>query len=244
MSGHVWLVGAGPGDPDLITVKGMKALQLADCVVYDRLANPQLLCHAPQAEHIYVGKTPYGPTTPQATIGDILLEQARAGKRVVRLKGGDPFVFGRGGEEVALLSRNAIPVTIVPGISSALAVPALAGIPVTHRHTATSFTVITGHLAPDNKEGYDWPALPKTDTLVILMGVKQLPRIAAQLMALGRAANTPAAIIENGTLPQSRTFVASLDRIAAVAKDNSVKPPAIVVIGEVVALRDAAVLGG
>lgn len=238
-TGIVYLVGAGPGDPDLITVKGMKCLQQADVVVYDRLANPALLEYAsPLAKYVYVGKEPQRHRLSQDEINAVLVQVAQQGKRVVRLKGGDPFVFGRGGEEAAVLAAAGVPFEIVPGISSALAVPAYAGIPVTQRHMAQSFTVVTGHTCcEDDPFGADWQDLPTMGTLVILMGVRYLPSITQRLLAAGRAPDTPAATIRWGTTPQQEVVVGTIADIAEKVKH--VAPPAITVIGEVVAMRES-----
>ncbi|KAA3661685.1 MAG: uroporphyrinogen-III C-methyltransferase [Chloroflexi bacterium] len=238
-TGIVFLVGAGPGDPDLITVKGMKCLQQAEVVVYDRLANPALLEYAPPlAEYVYVGKEPKRHRLPQDEINAVLVQYAQQGKRVVRLKGGDPFVFGRGGEETAVLAAAGIPFEVVPGISSALAVPAYAGIPVTQRQMAQSFTVVTGHTCCDDDPfGANWEDLPTTGTLVILMGVRYLPQITKRLLAAGRSPDTPAATIRWGTTPQQEVIVGTIANIAEKAK--YIAPPAISVIGEVVAMRES-----
>ncbi|GAB4579545.1 MAG: hypothetical protein Fur0022_22830 [Anaerolineales bacterium] len=234
--GIVYLLGAGPGDPDLITVKGVKCLQQADVVIYDRLANPVLLDYAPLwAERIYVGKEPKRHRLAQEEINALLIEKARQGLVVVRLKGGDPFVFGRGGEEALALAGAGLPFEIVPGVSSAVAVPAYAGIPVTHRHLSTSFTVVTGHTADDDLNGVNWGDLPKTGTLVILMGVTYLPEIAARLVQGGRAADTPAAAVSWGTLPEQQTVTGTLANIAA--KAAHLPTPSIIVVGEVVNLQ-------
>jgi len=237
-AGKVILVGAGPGDPDLITIKGVKSLQRADVVVYDRLANPELLDFAPPwAEFIYVGKEPKRHRLNQDDINTLLVEKAQEGKTVVRLKGGDPFVFGRGGEECLVLHQADIEFEVVPGISSALAVPAYAGIPVTQRHMATSFTVVTGHTAStDDPFGADWSDLPRKGTLVILMGVRHLPKISAQLIQDGRSPDTPAATIHWGTTHQQVVVQGTLATIAQ--KTQGVPPPAITIVGNVVALRE------
>jgi uroporphyrin-III C-methyltransferase len=235
MSGIVYLVGAGPGDPDLITVKGARCLQTADVVVYDRLANPVLLEWAPAwSQKIYVGKEPQRHRLDQDEINQLLIEQAQLGKKVVRLKGGDPFVFGRGGEECLALAAAQIPFEVVPGISSAIAVPAYAGIPVTQRHLAQSFTVVTGHTAEDDF-GADWDDLPKKGTLIILMGVRHLPQITERLIAIGHDPATPAATISQGTVAAQTVVMGTLADIAEKARQ--VLPPAITVVGEVVALR-------
>ena len=256
MSGVVYLVGAGPGDPGLITVAGLARIREADVIVYDRLVSERLLDHArPDAELIYVGKAPeYAFGTPavargpgpeaaphdQAAINQLLIDRAHAGKRVVRLKGGDPFVFGRGGEEGEALRAAGIPFEGVPGVTSAIAVPAYAGIPVTHRGVATSFAVITGHEDPAKGEpAIDWAGLAKgPDTLVFLMGVKNLPEIAANLTANGRPASTPVAVIRWGTTPEQRTITGTLADIAERVAEAGLTPPAITVVGEVVRLRE------
>ena len=238
-TGKVYIVGAGPGDPELITVKGLRALQKAEVIVYDRLVNQQLLNEAsPLAELIYVGKGPNMKSASQIEIEIILINKAKEGKTVVRLKGGDPFVFGRGGEECQALRENNIPYEVVPGISSALAVPAYAGIPVTQRNMTTSFTVVTGHTAGHNEFGIDWDALPKAGTLVILMGVKHLPKITEQLIGYGRSADTPVAMIQQGTTEQQRIITGTLATIADIAQAAGIRPPAITVVGEVAALAN------
>jgi uroporphyrin-III C-methyltransferase len=235
MTGRVYLIGAGPGDPDLITVKGLACLRRADVVLYDRLAPAELLAEArPHAELIDVGKAPARHRRSQDEINALLIEHALAGQTVVRLKGGDPFVFGRGGEECQALARAGIAFEVVPGVSSAVAVPAYAGIPVTQRGLTTAFTVLTGHSLEDG--GLDWEALPDAGTLVLLMGVENLALITAELIRRGRDPRTPAAVIQNGTTPAQLVITGSLAEIASLAR--SVQPPAITVIGEVVALRN------
>jgi uroporphyrin-III C-methyltransferase len=233
----VYLVGAGPGDPDLITVKGMRCLQRAEVVIYDRLANPLLLDYAPEwAEFIYVGKGRQRHQLTQASINRLLIEHSRAGRQVVRLKGGDPFIFGRGGEECQALAAASIPFEVVPGISSALAVPAYAGIPLTHRQLATKFTVVTGHTCgPDDCE-IDWDDVPRSGTLVVLMGVRHLAAITRQLIKHGRPASTPAAVIGQGTGPDQTVVTGTLADIAGRAQ--FVEAPATIVVGEVVRLRE------
>jgi uroporphyrinogen III methyltransferase/synthase len=259
LTGRVTLVGAGPGDPGLITVAGLDHIRVADVIVYDRLVSERLLDHArPDAELIYVGKIPHLPVghPPQADSADgeegrgvsheqdaintLLVEKGRAGKRVVRLKGGDPFVFGRGGEEAEALRAAGIPFEIVPGVTSAVAVPAYAGIPVTHRGVAVSFAVITGHEDPDKPESaIEWSHLATAvDTLVFLMGVKNLPDITANLVANGRPDTTPVAVIGWGTTPQQRTVTGTLADIATRVAEAGLAPPAITVVGEVVRLRE------
>jgi uroporphyrinogen III methyltransferase/synthase len=246
-TGLVSLVGAGPGDPGLITVAGLDRIRDADVIVYDRLVSKSLLDHArPDAELIYAGKVPGHvagegeESTSQDAINDLLVERARAGKRVVRLKGGDPFVFGRGGEEAQVLRDAGLAFEVVPGVTSAVAVPAYAGIPVTHRGVAASFAVITGHEDPGKPESaLDWPALARgADTLVFLMGMKNLAEITAGLIGGGRAATTPAAVVQSGTTPQQRTVSGTLETISELVAEAGITPPAITIVGEVAGLRD------
>ncbi|MDO8211529.1 uroporphyrinogen-III C-methyltransferase [Conexibacter sp. CPCC 206217] len=242
--GRVYLVGAGPGDIDLLTGRAYKAVVEAEVILYDRLIPPGLIDHAhPDAELIYVGKEGRGPSMPQAEIDRLLVEHGRAGKRVVRLKGGDPFVFGRGGEEALLLREAGIPFEVVPGITSGIAAPAYAGIPVTHRDRASAVALITGHEDPAKPESaIDWPALAAfPGTLVFYMGIGQLPRIAERLIAAGRDADEPAAVIERGTLPDQRTVVATLSTIAERAAAEGFRPPSITLVGSVAALREEGV---
>lgn len=237
--GVVYLVGAGPGDPDLITVKGLRCLARADVVVYDRLVHPDLVAEAPgEAERIYVGKRCGHHAVPQEEIQELLIEHARAGRVVVRLKGGDPFVFGRGGEEALACAAAGVPWEVVPGVTSAVSVPAAAGIPVTHRGVAASFAVVTAHRA-SGEDAPDWNALAGVDTLVILMGVSRLPEITAELLAAGRDPATPAAVVERGTLPDSRVIPGTLRDLATRAAEAKVRSPATIVVGEVVALHKA-----
>lgn len=239
--GKVYLVGAGPGDPGLITAKGLKLLRQADVIVYDQLASPELLREArPEAEIIYVGKKAGEHALPQGGINQLLLDKAGEGKSVVRLKGGDPFVFGRGGEEAEELARAGLPFEVVPGVSAAVAVPAYAGIPVTHRGLASLVTFITGHEDPTKPESdIPWDILAKTrGTLVFLMGVKNLAENCRRLVEGGRPPDTPAAMIQSGTLPTQRTVTGTLADIAARAREADIRPPAILVVGEVAALRE------
>jgi len=230
-------VGGGPGDPGLLTIRGMDCLGKADVVVHDRLANSQLLAYAPQAELIDVGKSPNHHPIPQSEINTILIEKASAGKTVVRLKGGDPFVFGRGGEEAQALIEAGIPFEIVPGVTSAIAVPAYAGIPVTQRGVATSVAFITGHCAGSNPLDLNWQALAQgIDTLVFLMGVHSLPVIVASLLEAGRPADTPVALIEKGTLPEQKVVIGTLANI--IDKAVEIQPPSIIIVGEVVNLHE------
>lgn len=239
--GKVYLVGGGPGDPKLITLRGLEALKRADAVVYDRLAGPRLLGEIkPDAEVIYVGKRSQRHTMKQEDINRLLTELALAGKTVVRLKGGDPAVFGRVGEEADTLARHGIPFEIIPGVTSAIGVPAYAGIPLTHRDMASSFAVVTGYENPDKPElNVDWAKLaPAVDTLVFLMGVAKIDTICRELIAHGRAPDTPVALIRWGTRPAQRTLVGTLQDIPERVKQTGFKPPAVIVVGDVVRLRE------
>ena len=232
--GSVHLVGAGPGDPDLITVRGLRLLEQADVVVHDRLVPRELLRGARAgALVIDVGKAPGGRGCSQAWINHLLVTHAREGRRVVRLKGGDPFVFGRGGEELAFCREAGVPCEVVPGVTSALAVPAAAGIPVTHRGVVRSVAVITGHVEPGNRPLPDPAAVAAMDTVVILMGRSTLRSIADDLVAAGRSADTPAACIENGTTPSQRVVTATLGSIADAADRAGLEAPVVTVVGEV-----------
>jgi len=235
--GKVILVGAGPGDAGLITVRGLEVLRAADVVVYDRLANPDLLTQCRKdARLIYVGKGPGGMK--QREINALLVEQARAGHTVCRLKGGDPFLFGRGGEEASHLAANGIPYEIVPGVTSAIAVPAYAGIPITDRRLASTVVMVSGHPAEDEPDKrLPWRELSGADTIVALMGVANLREIAGELLDAGRDPDLPAAVIEQGATPRQRTIVASLSRIADEAETAGIGPPAVLVVGRVVDLR-------
>ena len=240
--GKVYLVGAGPGDPDLITRKGLRYLRMADVVIYDRLVSPELLDEAPlQARRIFVGKEPGCHALKQEEIQSLLIHYARLGCCVVRLKGGDPFVFGRGGEEALALSQAGIPFEVVPGVSSAMAVPAYAGIPVTQRDYAASVTIVTGHEQKTQvSPAVNWDALAKTGgTLVILMGVEAFAHITQRLLDGGLSPDTAAAVIQQGTVPQQRVVKGTLSNIAQRATAARIQSPAITVIGAVVALSDA-----
>ena len=239
--GTVYLVGAGPGDPGLLTRAGAGALARADVVVYDRLASPALLQLArPDAEMIYVGKASSQHTLRQEEINEVLSEHALKGKSVCRLKGGDPLVFGRGGEEAAHLRERGVPFVFVPGVTSSIGGPAYAGIPVTDRSCASSFAVITGHEDPTKPESsLDWNGIAHgADTLVFLMGLANLPTISAELIANGRPASTPAAAVQEATTPRQRVVVGTLADIAERVREAGLKSPVITVVGEVVALRD------
>ncbi len=242
--GTVYLVGAGPGDPELITLKGLRLLRCADVVIYDRLIPHALLEETrPDAELIDAGKQPTRHRLAQADINALIIDRALRGKQVLRLKGGDPFVFGRGGEEALVCQRYGIPFEVVPGVSSAIAAPAYAGIPLTQRHISSAFTVIAGHETPGKAvTSVDYRALARLGgTLVILMGVKRLPQITAELKRHGMDPQRPAAVIEWGTLRRQRDCVGTLASIAALAAKMKIEPPAITVIGEVVRLRDEGV---
>ena len=233
--GTVFLVGAGPGDPELITVRGLNAIKNAEVLIYDRLANPELLSHASdETERIYVGKRPGKPSVSQEQINRILVAKAKEGKIVVRLKGGDPFVFGRGGEECEALADENILFEIIPGVSSAFAAPAYAGIPLTHRGRARSFTVATGFTKGENELFDNWEHLAHSDTLVVLMGMKKLPEIISRLYLFGRSPDTPVAIIEKASYREQRTVIGTLETI--VEKSAGLTPPATIVIGELAKL--------
>ncbi|MFJ6726856.1 uroporphyrinogen-III C-methyltransferase [Streptomyces sp. NPDC091281] len=235
----VALVGGGPGDPDLITVRGRRLLAGADVVVADRLGPRDLLAELPpHVEVIDAAKIPYGRFMAQEAINNALIEHAKQGKAVVRLKGGDPYVFGRGMEEVQALAEAGIACTVVPGISSSISVPGAAGIPVTHRGVAHEFTVVSGHVAPDDERSLiDWASLAKlTGTLVVLMGVDKIGRIAETLIAHGRSGDTPVALVQEGTTAAQRRVDATLATVAETVRAEDVRPPAVIIVGEVVAV--------
>jgi uroporphyrinogen III methyltransferase/synthase len=237
----VHLVGAGPGDPGLLTVRAAELIARADVILHDRLIPERALDGArPDAELVYVGKEGGGPQMPQEEINRLILEHGRAGKEVVRLKGGDPFVFGRGGEEALVCAEAGIPFTVVPGITAGIAAPAYAGVPVTHRELASGVAFVTGHENPDKPEtALDWPALAAfPGTLVFYMGVRALPRIAERLVAGGRAPDEPVAVVEQGTLPRQRTLLATLADVAERAAAERIRAPAITLVGPVAALRE------
>jgi uroporphyrinogen III methyltransferase/synthase len=237
----VYLVGAGPGDPGLLTARALELIASADVILHDRLIPHTALDGArADAELIYVGKEGGGPSMPQAEIDRLLIARARADRDVVRLKGGDPFVFGRGGEEALALKEAGIPFEVVPGVTAGVAAPAFAGIPVTHRDLASAVAFVTGHEDPGKPESaLDWDALARfPGTLVLYMGVRALPAIAERLIAAGRPADEPAAVVERGTLPGQRTVLATLANIAAQASEAGLRAPAVTVIGPVAALRE------
>ena len=238
--GKVYFVGAGPGDPKLLTLRGKECLEQADVVLYDYLANPLLLEHVPRgAERLYVGRRGRGEYGNQEEINRVMIEQARAGKTVVRLKGGDPFVFGRGGEEAEAVAEAGISFEVVPGVTSAVAAPAYAGIPVTHRTLASSVAVVTGHEDPSKPSPMvEWDRLASTGgTVVFLMGMKNLPAIVAHLTAAGRPTSTPVALIRWGTRAEQKTVVGTLADIVKKAEAAALEPPTVIVVGEVVKLR-------
>jgi uroporphyrin-III C-methyltransferase len=240
VSGKAYLIGGGPGRADLITVRGLNLLRQAEVVLYDRLIAQELLQEVPaEAELIFVGKGPDRHVMTQEQINHLLVDRVKAGKQVVRLKGGDPFVFGRGGEEVLALAEAGLPFEIVPGISSALAAPAYAGIPVTHRSLVTSFAVVTGHEDPTKPcSTTDWPALARIPTLIILMAVKHIADICDQLIQAGRSADTPAAAISWATTDYQCVLRTNLGALAEAIKTQGLPTPAVIVIGEVANLAD------
>jgi len=236
--GKVYLTGAGPGDMELLTVKALKMVKKADVIIYDRLANPEILKEAKSGcEFIYVGKEDGRHTLPQDEINETIYQSALKNDIVVRLKGGDPFVFGRGGEEGIYLKERGVEFEIIPGITSAVSVPAYAGIPVTHRGISVSFKVITGHESPDKKESQiDWKALRSNDTIIFLMGLHNLEKISSKLIEIGKPKDFPVAVISRGTMDDQRVVVATLEDIAQKSKD--LPTPALIVVGEVVRLRE------
>ncbi|SFN65980.1 uroporphyrinogen-III C-methyltransferase [Xenorhabdus japonica] len=235
--GNVWLVGAGPGDAGLITVKGLHCIQFADVIVHDRLVNPELIAQVPDhCEIINVGKEHDYHPIPQEKINQILVKHAQAGKQVVRLKGGDPYVFGRGGEEAEVLAQHGIKFEVVPGISSSIGGLAYAGIPVTHRNHASSFHVVTGHTSQGNEQ-QNWEILAQLEgTLIILMGMTRLMEICQQLMLYGKSPATPAAVIMYASQPKQKSVIGTLETLSAKAEEQNLRAPALIVIGEVVNL--------
>lgn len=238
-SGTIALVGAGPGDPDLITLRGLRAIERAEVILYDRLVAPELLDYAPpECEQIAVGKAPQRHLLPQATITALMVEKARRHRYVVRLKGGDPFIFGRGGEEAEALSEEGIPFEVVPGITAGTACGAYAGIPLTHRTLTPGVTFVTGHRRSPELE-LDWANLAASgNTLVFYMGLANLPRIAANLLAHGMPGSTPAALIQEGATEGQKVWTASLANLPPLVAGADVHPPVLIVVGEVVQLRE------
>jgi uroporphyrin-III C-methyltransferase len=238
--GKAFIVGAGPGDPELITVKALKCIQKADVILYDRLVNPELLKEAKRDCHlIYCGKQPNYHTLQQETINHLLVKYTKQGKNVVRLKGGDPFVFGRGAEEVEALVENGLSVEVVPGITAGVAAPAYAGIPITHRELGSSFAVVTGHKPKGKPTDINWKGLATAvDTLAIYMGITNLAYICEELIKHGKKENTPVAIIQQGTTRHERTVTGTLSSIVSVVEKEGIQNPAMIVIGEVVTFRD------
>ena len=241
--GTVYLVGSGPGDPELLTVKARRLLVEADAVLHDRLPGPDILQWVPEGKAVDVGKRPDGERTTQEEINRRLVERARAGEDIVRLKGGDPFVFGRGGEEMFHLAEHGIPFEVVPGVTSALAAPAVAAIPATHRNVASSVSIVTGHEDPEKDEtSVDWEALAETGgTILVLMGVGKLPEYTAALREAGMALETPVAMVERATWPDQQVVTGTLETIVEARDEDGIEPPAVTVIGEVAATREQVV---
>lgn len=238
-SSKVFLVGAGPGDPGLITMRGYQLIKKADVIVYDQLGTAAFLGECkPDCEMIDVGKYSGCHKVPQEEINEILVKKAKENKIVVRLKGGDPFVFGRGGEELQKLNEAGIDFEVVPGITSAISAPAYAGIPVTHRDCTSTMAIITGHEADKDSSAINWKALTEIGTLIFLMGVKKLPEIVKNLIKCGRSPETPVALIQHGTLPIQKTVAGTLSTIVEIVKENGIKAPAVTIVGEVVNLRE------
>ncbi|KPC55175.1 siroheme synthase CysG [Amantichitinum ursilacus] len=237
--GAVYLVGAGPGNPDLLTFRALRLMQQADVVLYDNLVSPAIVDLVRRdAERIYVGKKASNHALPQQDINALLVTLAQQGKTVVRLKGGDPFIFGRGGEEIEELAQNGVPFEVVPGITSAAGASCYAGIPLTHRDHAQSVTLVTGHRREGEIE-LDWPRLTNpNETVVVYMGVAQAPRLCEQLISHGRAADTPAAVVQQATLPQQRVLIGTLATLPQQIAAAQIKPPALIIIGNVVSLAD------
>jgi uroporphyrin-III C-methyltransferase len=240
MTGTVYLVGSGPGDPELLTVKAARLLEDADVVLHDKLPGPAILSEIPEDKREDVGKRAGGERTPQSAINERMVELAREGNDVVRLKGGDPFVFGRGGEEMVYLADHDVPFEIVPGISSAVAAPAAADIPVTHRDHASSVSFVTGHEDPTKEESaVDWQALADTGgTIVVLMGVGKLPDYTQALREAGMDPETPVALVEKGTRPGQKVATGTLDTIVEARDEAGIEPPAVTVIGGVAGVRE------
>ena len=239
--GKVYLTGAGPGDIDLLTIKALRVVQKADVIIYDRLANPEILKEAKSGcEFVYVGKADGRHTLPQERINEVIYQNALKFDTVVRLKGGDPLVFGRGGEEAIYLKSRGIEYEFIPGVTSAISVPAYAGIPVTHRGVAVSFKVVTGHEAPNkNQSQVDWESMKADETIIFLMGLHNLSNIVKNLIRIGRSADTPCAVISRGTTPEQKSVIGTLSDISSKVKESNIQTPALIVVGEVVTLRDS-----
>ena len=237
--GQVALIGTGPGDPELLTVRALRLMHQADIVLYDNLVSAEIMALVPQhIERLYVGKERNQHTMRQEAINRTLVDQAKAGKRVVRLKGGDPFIFGRGGEEIETLSADGISFQVVPGITAALGVSAYAGIPLTHRDYSQACIFVTGHLK-DGTTNLDWPALARPrQTVVFYMGYLGLPEICRQMVAHGLSANTPAAIIQQGTTDEQKTVIGNLASLPDLAHQAQLRPPSLIIVGDVVKLRE------
>ncbi len=236
--GIVYLTGAGPGDMELLTLKALKVIRKADVIIYDRLANPDILKETKEGcEFIYVGKEDGKHTLPQEKINEVIYQSALKYETVVRLKGGDPFVFGRGGEEGIYLKERGVKFEVIPGITSAIAVPEYAGIPVTHRGVAVSFRVVTGHETPNKTQSQiDWDSFKTDETIIFLMGYHNLEKIANKLMEIGKPKNMPCAVISKGTTNEEKTVIGTLENIAQKAKN--LQTPALIVVGKVVNLRE------
>ena len=236
--GRVYLTGAGPGDLELLTVKALRLIREADIIIYDRLANAEILKEVKDGcEFLYVGKEDSKHTIPQEKINEVLVTASCKYEKVVRLKGGDPFVFGRGGEEALFLREKGVDFEVIPGISSAISVPAYAGIPVTHRGISTAFKVVTGHISAHNdSSNINWNDLKSDDTIVFLMGLKNITTITKKLLSLGKPKEYPVAVISQGTSPQQKVIVGRLENI--VEKSKGLATPALIVVGEVVTLRE------
>jgi len=237
-AGKVWLIGAGPGDPDLLTVKAARLISQADALVFDHLVGDGIMDLArADARRIYAGKEASNHTLPQASINRLLVDLAREGLSVIRLKGGDPFIFGRGGEELEALAASGIPYEVVPGVTAAAGCAAYSGFPLTHRDHAQAVTFVTGHLK-DGTVNLDWPALARPgQTVVFYMGIGAAGEICRQMIAHGLAASTPAAVIRNGTLPDQQTLLATLGTLPQRIEESGIKPPALIVVGSVVNLH-------
>lgn len=235
----VYIVGAGPGDVELITLKGLRAIKEADVILYDRLLNEELLTYAkPGAELVFCGKLPNRHAMIQEHINESLVRYAKEGKVVTRLKGGDPFVFGRGAEEAAVLADENIPFEIVPGVTSGIAAPAYAGIPVTHRDLSGSFAIVTGHRQAGKDDDLKWESLVNIETLAVYMGVKNLPYIVSQLQRFGKSPQTPVALIHWGTYDKQRTVTGTLETIERIVEEEGIENPSMIIVGEVVRMRE------